>query len=174
MGRRVFGVDASRGMLAVARAKHPEVETRMADLTTLALPESYRAVMCVDALENLPPERWPGALRRLARATRPAGWLYVTVERTTPEEAEAAYRSGRARGEPLVRGEDTRAGYHYYPSEERVRDWMRRAGLVVVREERDAPTHGEYWHLLCRPAKTRRRAVAARTRPRREERRPLR
>lgn len=80
-GRRVVGFDQSRGMLAKAQEKHPGLPLPLVGLQELAVRRPFEGTMCVDALECLPPEDWPGAIRNLARATVRGGTVYLTVER---------------------------------------------------------------------------------------------
>ena len=152
LGRRVVGFDQSRGMLHRARAKHPDVPLVARRLEELAVRQPFAGTMCVDAMEFVPPEAWARVVQGLRDATAPGGPVYLTVEGTNPEALEAAERAGRASGAPIVRGEDAaEAGYHYYPDRERVRAWLRDAGLAIVEEADDVPAEGEgYWHLLCR------------------------
>lgn len=74
--------------------------------------------MTIDAMENVPPEEWPGVLANLHRAIRPGGHLDLTVEEVDDAEIGAGMAEAERRGWPAVRGEiiegDT-AGYHYYP-----------------------------------------------------------
>jgi hypothetical protein len=50
----------------------------------------------------------------------------------------------------VVRGEESRDGYHFYPSRQQVDGWLAGAGLVVVAED-DSPGDGYgYLHLLAR------------------------
>jgi ubiquinone/menaquinone biosynthesis C-methylase UbiE len=148
-GRRVHGVDWSQGMLAQARLKHPEVETGSARLQDLPFHQEFDGVLCVDALENLPPEDWPAALAALRRAARARAAVYLTVELPESQESmRAAYERASARGWPVVWGELAEDdGYHYYPERHDVHRWLRDAALVVF-EQADGD---EYWHLLCRP-----------------------
>jgi len=149
-GLRVEGVDASAAMLANAARKHPDVPTRVAGLRTLAVDAPYDAVMCVDALENLPPEDWPAAIAALRAAARDGAPVYLTVERADADDIARLNGEAADAGLPVVDGEmaDTDGGYHYYPPRTRVRDWLAEAGLDVV----DEADGDDYWHLLCRAA----------------------
>jgi ubiquinone/menaquinone biosynthesis C-methylase UbiE len=153
-GRRVVGTDQSTGMLARARARFPAVPLERVGLQELDFTGEFDAVMCVDAMENIPPEDWPRVLGNLARALRPGGQLYLTVEEVDDQELERALADATAQGLPAVRGELTErgAGYHYYPSREQVAGWLGEAGLVVVAEDDNAGDGYSYWHLLTRPA----------------------
>ena len=153
-GRRVVGTDQSTGMLARARARFPAVPLERVGLQELDFTGEFDAVMCVDAMENVPPEDWPKVVGNLARALRPGGQLYLTVEEVDDQELERALADATAQGLPAVRGELTErgAGYHYYPSRDQVAGWLREAGLVVVAEADNADDGYRYWHLLTRTA----------------------
>jgi ubiquinone/menaquinone biosynthesis C-methylase UbiE len=56
-GRGVLGTDQSAGMLQMAAAKYPGVELHQCGLQELDFHEEFGAAMCVDAMENVPPER---------------------------------------------------------------------------------------------------------------------
>ena len=146
-GRRVVGTDQSAGMLAQARAKHPDVPTETVGLQELAFDGEFDAVMCVDAMENVFPEDWPPVLANLRRALRPGGLLYLTVELIDERELERAFAEAAASGLPVVRGEHTSrgGGYHYYPSLEQVAAWVREAGLEALEDGQG----DDYYHLLA-------------------------
>jgi len=149
-GRRVVGTDQSTGMLARARARFPGVPLERVGLQELAFDAEFDAVMCIDAMENIPPEDWPRVVGNLRRALRPGGHLYLTVEQVDDEELDRELAEATARGLPVVRGEESRDGYHYYPSREQVGYWMEEGMLVVVAED-DSPGDGYgYLHLLAR------------------------
>ncbi len=156
-GRRIVGFDQSRGMLAKAQQKHPGLPLALIRLQELAVRRPFEGTMCVDALECLPPEDWPGAIRNLARATVSGGTVYLTVERATPQILAEAERSARERGIPAIPGEltdDPGAGaYHFYPTKTSLRGWLSKAALSPIREQDDEWAPGEgYWHLLCHVA----------------------
>jgi SAM-dependent methyltransferase len=152
-GRRVVGTDQSTGMLARARARFPAVPLERVGLQELAFDAEFDAVMCVDAMENIPPEDWPTVVGNLRRALRPGGHLYLTVEQVGDEELERVFAEATARGLPVVRGELAREGYHYYPSRDQVGSWLEEARLAVVAEDYSDEGDGYgYLHLLTRAA----------------------
>jgi SAM-dependent methyltransferase len=153
-GRRVVGTDQSTGMLARARARNPQVPLERVGLQELAFEAEFDAVMCIDAMENIPPEDWPRVVANLRRALRPGGHLYLTVEEVDDGELDRALADATAQGLPAVRGElaERGAGYHYYPSREQVRAWLEEGGLVVVAEDASPGDGYGYLHLLTRPA----------------------
>ena len=152
-GRRVVGTDQSTGMLARARSRFPAVPLEKVGLQELAFDGEFDAVMCIDAMENIPPEDWPRVLAGLRRALRPGGRLYLTVEEPDPADLERVQAEALARGLPVVPGElaEEGAGYHYYPSRRQVAGWLEEAGLVVEDEARSDEGDGYgYLHLLTR------------------------
>jgi ubiquinone/menaquinone biosynthesis C-methylase UbiE len=152
-GRRVVGTDQSTGMLARARARFPAVPLERVGLQELDFTGEFDAVMCVDAMENIPPEDWPKVVGNLGRALRSGGQLYLTVEEVDDQELERALADATAQGVPAVRGElvERGAGYHYYPSRDQVAGWLEEAGLAVAAEAVSDEGGGYgYLHLLTR------------------------
>jgi hypothetical protein len=103
-------------------------------------------------MENVPPEDWPRVLGNLRRALRPGGLLYLTVEQVEERELDRAFADASARGLPVVRGEEAGegAGYHHYPSRERVGYWLEEGMLAVVAEDVTIGDGYSYLHLLTR------------------------
>ncbi|HXQ56353.1 MAG TPA: class I SAM-dependent methyltransferase [Actinomycetes bacterium] len=149
-GRRVVGADQSTGMLARARARFPAVPLERVGLQELAFEAEFDAVMCIDAMENVPPEDWPRVAGNLRRAVRPGGQVYLTVEQVDEPELDALLAEATARGLPVVRGEEADAdyGYHFYPSREQVGGWLEQAGLAVMAEDYSPGDGWGYLHLL--------------------------
>lgn len=143
-GLRVTGIDQSAGMLAQAHRKHPEIPTRILALQDLAsdgnLRHRFDGLLCVDALENVPPEDWPGVATGLAGVLKPQAPAYLTVEvfdGPVPPPADP-------RQVPGEHFEGADGGYHYYPARDQVRDWLTAAGFRIE-AEREADY---YWHFL--------------------------
>jgi SAM-dependent methyltransferase len=156
-GRSLLGVDHSGGHLARARAKFPDIRTEKHDLQDLPYGEDFDGVMCVDAMEMVPPEDWPVVLDRFCRALRPGGRLYLTVERVPDDKVRRLTEESRSSGYPLVEGEviwpEDGNLYHYYPPMERVRSWLAEAGFAIE-EDMEGPWDQEedyaYHHILAR------------------------
>lgn len=155
-GLSVTGCDQSEGMLAQAAAKPGEARTHKLGLQELAFESSFDAAICVDAMEDVPPEQWPLVLSNFHRAIRPAGHLYFTVEMTDADWLVKAFAEATAQGLPVVPNEDvTRSdGYHYYPPLAQVREWLHDAAFVLVRETHSDGGHPSYSyeHFLARRA----------------------
>jgi ubiquinone/menaquinone biosynthesis C-methylase UbiE len=151
------GIDQSNGMLRRAALKWPEARFERLGLQELAFDAAFDAVMCIDAMENVPPEDWPTVLDQLRRAVSPAGSMYLTVERIDRAEIVAAFEEAKGQGTPVVLGEvivgDT-AGYHFYPTQQQMTDWLADAGLEVVDEADEWLDGYGYQHLLMRTPRT--------------------
>lgn len=136
-GVRIVGVDQSLGMLSAARVKHPMVETYQARLHQFRLKERFDGIICIDALENIFPEHWPLVLRNLAAMLKSGGLMYITIELAgpsgyTPEGLRQMVESHRE-VMPLRYGEVIEdGGYHYFPEESQVDDWLIEAGFGIV------------------------------------------
>ncbi|HEX9122656.1 MAG TPA: methyltransferase domain-containing protein [Actinomycetota bacterium] len=155
-GRSLLGVDHTRGYLAKAGEKFPGVPTQKHDLQDLPYEDAFDGVMCVDAMEFVPPEDWPGVLTRFRRALHQGGGLYLTVELAREQDVRAANAEARTSGLPVVDGEvmweEPDGYYHHYPSMEQVRTWVADAGFAIE-EDAEGPWHLEgyaYHHLLAR------------------------
>jgi SAM-dependent methyltransferase len=69
-GRSLLGVDHAGAALAIAAAKFSSVPTEKHALQELPYWEEFDGVMCVDAMEFVPPEDWPVVLEHFGRALR--------------------------------------------------------------------------------------------------------
>jgi 2-polyprenyl-3-methyl-5-hydroxy-6-metoxy-1,4-benzoquinol methylase len=141
-GLIVRGIDQSSGMLAQAARKHPGISTEVRELQSLEAAQAYHAsfdgLLCVDALECVPPEHWPGVVRGLASTLRAGGPAWVTIE-LWPGELPATTDPRQVPGEVTEGG-----GYHYYPEQSQARQWLNAAGFDM-----NAEVASEfYWHLL--------------------------
>ncbi|HEY7833888.1 MAG TPA: class I SAM-dependent methyltransferase [Ktedonobacterales bacterium] len=132
-GFTVQGTDQSRQMLARAHEKYPDVPAVQIGLQELAFSDAFDAAICMDAMENVFPEDWPLVLGSLRRALHPGGPLYFTVEVESEEELRIAFEAGMRLGLPLVQGEYAHhGGYHFYPTDAQVRDWLGESGLTLT------------------------------------------
>ena len=157
-GRSVVGVDHSAGHLARARETFPEVPVDQRELQELPFEEEFDGVMCVDALEMIPPEDFPTVLAGFRRSVRPGGRLYVTIERVPPDQVSRENERARASGLPVVEGEVIWEGdlYHFYPSMDWVRGWLAEAGFNVD-SDLEGPWDDDhaYHHLLAHARRAR-------------------
>lgn len=144
-GARVVGVDQSREMLRRLTEKYPGATVYVQRLQDLDLATRFDAVICVDAMEFVPPEDWPVVIGRFKRHVSPGGLLYVTVEIEDDEVLDEAYCQAMRLGMPVTYGEVALEGYHFYPSRPQVLEWLSEASIEVLK---DSVGDG-YWHLLC-------------------------
>lgn len=153
-GHRVLGIDHSGGMLARARSKHPEVETRQLTLQELVtageLERQFDGLICVDAMENVLPEDWPTVLNGFRRVLKPGAPAYLTVELPTEEvRARLASPPPPLRPGEILWPDDHGGGYHHYPPASQVRTWLTAAGFAVL----DLLTEpASYDHILLKAA----------------------
>ncbi|HEX9018290.1 MAG TPA: class I SAM-dependent methyltransferase [Anaerolineaceae bacterium] len=175
-GHSVVGIDQSAGMLALAREHFPQARYEKVGLQEIARHPAYQAMfegaICMDAMEHICPEDWPGIVRGFAGALKPDGVLYFTVEISDAEEVETSYKRAVEMGLPVVYGELADkveasyqrviaakpasepgervevAVYHYYPTTAQVWEWIAAAGMVI--EEEGAGSG--YYHFITKNA----------------------
>jgi 2-polyprenyl-3-methyl-5-hydroxy-6-metoxy-1,4-benzoquinol methylase len=141
-GLVVTGIDQSSGMLEQATRKHPDVATYQLALQDLlgadALRGRFDGLLCVDALEVVPPEDWPSVVEGLAATLKPGAPAWVTVEQHPDPLPPPA--------DPRQRPDESMEGgsFHHYPSRTSVFAWLEGAGFAVELEQ----SEGEYWHLV--------------------------
>lgn len=134
-GHQVAGIDQAQGMLDRARAKFPAVRLQKMGLQEIDYSQTFNGIICVDALEHVPPEDWPPILANFYRALKSGGYLYFTVEMADEYDLETAYRDGLESGLPVIYGEWINDKvYHYYPSMSQVTERLLQAGFELVEE----------------------------------------
>ena len=152
-GLGYVGADQSTGMLERAGTKWPEARFERVGLQELSFEASFDAVMCIDAMENVPPEEWPSVVSAFRRALKPGGHLYLTVEEVDRSGLDEAFANASAEWIPVVVGElvegDT-AGYHFYPDREQVDGCLASVGLGTVDLADEWLDGYGYRHLLMR------------------------
>ena len=155
-GRHVVGADQSAGMVEQARSRGLADLVEQTGLQELAYVDAFDGVLCIDAMEHVPPEDWPVVVANLGRALRTDGLLYLSLEVMADQEAhlEQAYADAIAQGAPAVPGEaigEETGGYHFYPSNEQIVTWLDAARLEIVEDTTDL-AYGDwgYRHLLLR------------------------
>jgi SAM-dependent methyltransferase len=169
-GHNVVGIDQSGGMLARAREHFPGVTYKRMGVQEMDFQEPFDGIICMDAMEHVCPEDWPGILRRFQEALKPGGVLYFTVDLGEADVVAVAYERAKRLGLPVVYGEVAdrvdeayeqmkalgtavlpdeladAAVYHYHPPLEQVRRWIEQAGLVIEEEG----TGNGYEHFVVR------------------------
>jgi SAM-dependent methyltransferase len=147
----VIGIDQSQGMLERAGEKFPDVQFEKIGLQEMMFQSDFDGVICMDAMENVCPEDWSLVLDKFHQALKPQGLLYFTaetIENLDENELRQAFERARAAGLPVVYGEWPDEGvYHFHPTNQQVRDWVKQAGFKILQE-----ANGEIWyyHILVR------------------------
>ncbi|HVM70179.1 MAG TPA: class I SAM-dependent methyltransferase [Anaerolineales bacterium] len=57
-GHTIIGIDQSRGMLSKAKSKFPYIQFQKVGLQEMDFNEAFDGIICMDAMENVPPEDW--------------------------------------------------------------------------------------------------------------------
>jgi len=83
---RVTGVDAVEEMLALARARFPQMTWLREDMRALDLPARFDVVIAWDSFFHLPPDDQRAMFHTFARHTAPGGVLVFTSGLTEGEE----------------------------------------------------------------------------------------
>ncbi len=117
-GHAIIGIDQSEGMLARAREKFPGLQYEKIGLQDIAFREVFDGAICMDAMENVPPEDWPLVLSNFHRALKHQGYLYFTaetIENAVESEIKRAYEKALQAGLPVVYGEwPDESVYHFH------------------------------------------------------------
>lgn len=167
-GHSVVGIDQSAGVLKLAKEHFPQVEYKKMALHEMDFHETFDGVICMDAMEHIFPEEYPGILRGFQKALKPGGMLYFTADREEEPDfdLEMYFERGKASGLPIVFGEvadeeafkqameqtdasdelTDRAVYHYYPPLKKVREWIYLAGFAIEEEGAGSGFH----HFVAR------------------------
>jgi ubiquinone/menaquinone biosynthesis C-methylase UbiE len=150
-GHSLVGIDQSHGMLERAKIKFPTVQFEKMGLQEMAFQEVFDGAICMDAMENVPPEDWPLVLNNFHRALKPHGYFYFTaetLENANEIEIQQAFERAQQAGLPVVYGEyPDEEVYHYHPTRQQVREWTQQAGFEILKDG-----DGEIWyyHILVR------------------------
>lgn len=106
-GHSVVGIDQSAGVLALAKEHFLEVDYKKMALHEMNFREMFDGVICMDAMEHICPEDYPGILHGFQEALKPGGVLYFTADRAEEPDfdLEMYYERAKASGLPVVFGE---------------------------------------------------------------------
>ncbi|HEY93407.1 MAG TPA: methyltransferase domain-containing protein [Dehalococcoidia bacterium] len=154
-GHSVVGIDQSEGMLAQAKERFPEIRYEKTGLQEMNFREEFDGITCIDALEYVCPEDWPGILHRFREALKPGGMLYFTTAVMEEDHLKEHLEKAKSMGLPAVIGEivylaegdyeeaiareekvttEEYTLYNYNPPLEQVRTWIRQSGLTIEEE----------------------------------------
>ena len=121
-GFRLAGVDQSKNMLLKANGKFPGIPLDKAALQDLAYTNVYDGIICMDAMEYVPPRNGLSCSATSTGRCGRAANLTFTVELAEATELREAYIAAKALKLPVVEGEWAyEGGYHYYPGIEEVK-----------------------------------------------------
>ena len=150
-GHSLVGIDQSHGMLERAKTKFPTVQFEKMGLQEMAFQEVFDGAICMDAMENVPPEDWSLVLNNFHRALKPHGYFYFTaetLENANEDEIQQAFERAQQAGLPVIYGEyPDEEVYHYHPTRQQVREWTQHAGFEILKDG-----DGEIWyyHIMVR------------------------
>lgn len=134
-GFDVVGLDASRGMLAIARERYPNADWVLGDMRQLDFSSPFDGVIAWNSFFHLMPSEQRDVLGRIARVMkRSAPWLLTVGDR---EGAE----TGWVGGEPI---------YHASLSPGEYRDLLEGLGIEVLDFVVADPACGDQTVLLAR------------------------
>jgi SAM-dependent methyltransferase len=149
-GHSVLGIDQSQGMLVRAQEEFPGVPFEKVGLQEMAFAAEFAGAICMDAIENVPPEDWPVVLSNFHRALKADGCLYFTcetIENADENEIRQAFEKAQAAGLPVVYGEwPGEHVYHFHPTNQQVKEWVEQAGFEII----EVGDGDGYRHLLAR------------------------
>jgi len=78
LGFSIYGVDASKELLAIAKKSLPKRHWKLGDMEKLELNREYAAVICWDSLFHLPRAEHPKILRNIHCWLQPGGRLMLS------------------------------------------------------------------------------------------------
>lgn len=88
LGFNLTGIDVSRKLLTLAKAKCAHMQFIYGDMRTVCINAVYDAVIAYDSFFHLPIEDQEGMIARFAGWLKKSGWLLFT---TGPEESEGIH-----------------------------------------------------------------------------------
>ena len=146
-GHTIVGVDQSQGMLDRAKSRFPGARLEKGGLQEMNFSETFDGAICMDAMEHICPEDWPITLANFHQALKTKGFFYFTVEAADEIHAMKAYIRAKKAGLPVIMGEWPDGDcYHYYPSMQLVKSWIKQANFEMMEE-----TEGDgYCHFIAR------------------------
>ena len=95
-GYEINGIDLSKGMLAIAKEKVPDVRFEIMDIANITYPEnSYDGIISNCSLFHIPSEELPRTLESFVRVLKPNGKLLLILQEGLGETMiEEPYRPG--------------------------------------------------------------------------------
>ncbi len=140
------GVDFSEALLELARARFPDIDVRLGEMTRIPCPdESFDIVFCLAAFHHLSADKERvQTLREIRRVLKPRGMLVMTNWNLHSGWAKKKLETGKWRlgsidREMIVPWKDARGAvigerlYYAYTPED-IAKWCEIAGLVVEKQ----------------------------------------
>ena len=122
-GFAVEGVDISDEMLAIARAKVPNVQFKKMDMRKLDFAEhTFDGVLAAYSTIHIPTSELPGVLSEIKRVLKPTGRALFIVQQG---------KADQVMDEPLAKGEKI---FMNFFSEKRLNDSLTAAGFRIVKQ----------------------------------------
>lgn len=127
LGLPAVGVDISEGMLAVARARRPDLEFRLGTFADLGVPDgAWAGGVAAYSIIHVAPADRPAACAELARAIVPGGWLLLSFHVSDPVQSP-----GSTAHLGQWWGHDVDLDFHFLDPAELVRE-LSAAGFTVL------------------------------------------
>ncbi|HET8657790.1 MAG TPA: class I SAM-dependent methyltransferase, partial [Micromonosporaceae bacterium] len=151
LGLRAVGVDASPGMVEVARERYPGLEFRAGTFAALGVPDAgWAGAVVAYSLIHLGPGDRPAAYAELARAVTPGGWLLASFHVRRPGRNEP----GTVAHLDEWWGHRVSLDFHFLDPDD-VSSGLAKAGFAVMTRTDRQPWPGaeeptERCHLLAR------------------------
>jgi ubiquinone/menaquinone biosynthesis C-methylase UbiE len=146
----MLGLDASTGMITVARERYPDLEFRVGTFAALGVPDgAWAGAVAAYSIIHVEPDDRPAAYAELARAVTPGGWLLLTFHTSEPGK----FSAGSVEHIDQWWGYPVSLDFHFLDADEAVADLARAGFVVMARTDREpwpdveAPTRR--CHLLA-------------------------
>ena len=134
-------------MVEQARARSLAESVEQTGLQELAHVATFDGVLCIDAMEHVPPEDWPRVVHNLGRACGDGGLVYLSLKssRTSKRIWTEPWlrRSRKARRRPRRGRRRGHRRYRFYPADEQIMEWLEAARMRIVEDATDM-TYGEW------------------------------
>jgi SAM-dependent methyltransferase len=95
LGLRVFGIDLSPHMVALAREAHPQLRFEVGSMTSLDVPaETLGGVIALYSTIHIPDADLPGVFAEFHRVLRPGGYVLLAFQASEGEHIHMTERYG--------------------------------------------------------------------------------
>ena len=145
LGVRTVGVDLSPGMVAVARARYPELDFTVGSCTDLPVPDrAWAGAVLAYSVIHLSGADRARTWRELARVVQPGGWLLVAFHvQTADRPVGSTYHLGEWWGQPVD------LDFHYLDTAQLTAELADAGSDVIARTDREPWPEVEYPSRRC-------------------------